>query len=724
MKLRYRLTIIIAVMSVTMITILSIILLSRARILQTNVAFESLENLAQSETYFMQQQFAMNMDTIDALAKVFSSFQNVPMEQRRPLFDTMLRSIPESSQDIIGVYHVWRLGVIDNGPPIYSTLYTSEHSTATEEIIVGYEFNIWNPPEYTRCMQSIVDNEAWQWILPVPVPFVNRGRETHVSFITAPIIGNQTGELYGFVGSGIDLSDIQERIRNLTPYETGRALVISNAGIIVAHPNPSIIGEDFTESGLATAGRAGLDLIYDTLENGNVHHILHNGNIVIVTPFHIGTTRGNWAVIMVVEESQVLKEVNQLRTFAISLALIMVLIVIGIVFVIVSRSVKPIVAIADELKEISEGEGDLTRQIVVTSNDEVGLLARYFNLTIEKIKIMVRHVKNETRTINDMSTELANDMTETAATMNEITANINSIKGRMLSQSASVTETNATMEQITVNINKLNGHVERQTESVSQSSTAIEQMLANIQSVTQTLVKNVDNVEKLSDASELGRSGLSEVATDIQEISRESEGLLEINSVMEGIASQTNLLSMNAAIEAAHAGDAGKGFAVVADEIRKLAENSSEQSKTISTVLKKIKSSIDKIMESTDNVLKRFEAIDLGVRTVAEQEENIRNSMEEQSQGSKQILEAISLLNEITQQVKGGSMEMLEGAKEVMQEADSLEKSTQEITGGMNEMASGVDQVNVAVSNINDLTNRNRETASLLMREVGKFKIE
>ena len=408
--------------------------------------------------------------------------------------------------------------------------------------------------------------------------------------------------------------------------------------------------------------------------------------------------------------------------------LIVVIIIIALfvsfilTMIITSSIAKPILKVADTVKVVAEG--DLTKSIDVKTKDEVGDLARDFNFTIDKIKMLVFGIKKESDVLAEIGTNLANDMTETAAAMNEIAANIQSAKTRMVSQSASVTETNATMEQITANIDKLNGHVERQTSNVAQSSSAIEQMLANIQSVTHTLVKNGENVEKLTEASELGRTGLSEVATDIQEIARESEGLLEINAVMENIASQTNLLSMNAAIEAAHAGESGKGFAVVADEIRKLAVNSSEQSKTISDVLKKIKASIDKITQSTDNVLKRFEAIDSNVRTVAEQEENIRNAMEEQGHGSKQILEAVGLLNEITQQVKGGSEEMLEGAKEVMSETENLEKSTQEITGGMDEMVTGVEQVNAAVNNINNLTVRNRESAALLTKEVQKFKIE
>jgi methyl-accepting chemotaxis protein len=231
-------------------------------------------------------------------------------------------------------------------------------------------------------------------------------------------------------------------------------------------------------------------------------------------------------------------------------------------------------------------------------------------------------------------------------------------------------------------------------------------------------------VEELSGASEVGRTGLQDVAGDIQEIARESEGLLEINLVMKNIASQTNLLSMNAAIEAAHAGVAGKGFAVVADEIRKLAESSSEQSKTISAILKKIKTSIDIITQSTSNVINKFEAIDGGVKTVVQQEENIRNAMEEQDQGSKQILDAISQVNDTTRMVKGEANEMLEGANEVIRESQNVDKVTHEISGSMNEMVIGAEQINTAVHRVNELSVQNQEYISRLMEEVAKFKVE
>jgi methyl-accepting chemotaxis protein len=237
------------------------------------------------------------------------------------------------------------------------------------------------------------------------------------------------------------------------------------------------------------------------------------------------------------------------------------------------------------------------------------------------------------------------------------------------------------------------------------------------------LIQNTENVNELTAASEEGRQSLQEVSRDIEEISKESEGLLEINSVMQTISSQTNLLSMNAAIEAAHAGEAGRGFAVVADEIRKLAENSGSQSRTISTVLKKIKSHIDLITQSTNAVLDKFQAINNRVQIVSEQESLIRASMEEQGTGSRQILEAVGRLNELTEKVKVNSLEMLERSREVIRETKQLEIATKEIGHGMNEMGAGAEQINTAINRVNEISMVNKEHINTLAVEVSRFKV-
>jgi hemerythrin-like metal-binding protein len=192
---------------------------------------------------------------------------------------------------------------------------------------------------------------------------------------------------------------------------------------------------------------------------------------------------------------------------------------------------------------------------------------------------------------------------------------------------------------------------------------------------------------------------------------------------MENIASQTNLLSMNAAIEAAHAGESGKGFAVVSGEIRKLAVSSAEQSKTISQVLKKIKSSIDKITLSTGSVLSEFESIDGGIKTVAQQEESILGVMEEQGEGSRLILEEISRLKGITAVVKEDASEMLEKSKSVIKESRNLEGLSAEIKFSMDEMATGAGNIISSVRDMNAAGGKNKENIDALVEEVSRFKV-
>jgi methyl-accepting chemotaxis protein len=722
MKLKVRLTVIIIAMMVAVVAAISVILLTRARILQVRAAEENLENMTGLYAMELRAQYEVYLDVVTTLAQIMNSYETVDPALRRSLYMEMIRGVMESRTNFIGMYTVWKPGTIDGRA---AELANTPGTDGSGNFIplVARDRGALETRAYENWQNRLAEVKNLPIIIDPAIQTIN-GARALVSTIIVPIIPEGTTTIVGLVGVSFNLSSSQQVVEGLKPYGDGRAVLISNNGTVAAHYDVSRTGQSAEQVLLPVVGRTGVDNVTESLKEGKPRVFSSSGRICDSYPFYVGESPTPWALLSSVQSSTVLASVHTLTRFTIGLALVAVLVAGVVIFFVAAGIAKPIVRVALTLKDISEGEGDLTKSIDYNAKDEIGDLARYFNQTLQKIKALILVIKKQAINLFDIGNELAANMTETAAAINQITANIQSIKGRVINQSASVTETNATMEQITVNIDKLNSHIDNQTSSVAQSSSAIEEMLANIQSVTQTLVKNAGNVKTLSDASEVGRAGLQEVAADIQAIARESEGLLEINAVMENIASQTNLLSMNAAIEAAHAGEAGKGFAVVADEIRKLAENSGEQSKTISTVLKKIKESIDKITKSTDAVLSKFEAIDSGVKTVSDQEENIRNAMEEQNTGSQQILEAIGRLNDITQMVKGGSMEMLEGSREVIQESKNLELVTQEITGGMNEMAAGADQINSAVTQVNTISGNNKENIDILVKEVSRFKVE
>ena len=734
MKLKYRLSLIVIVMLVVVIAALSGILLNRASSMQMATALESQERLASREAAVIQKRYEDYLRIVNTIAYMMADYDLAEPGQQRERFDQLLHSVLESEKHIIAVYTVFKPNTIDAGwdASFAGTLGNTETGqyadwfTRSSGQIEHLTYN-----EVDTVMDIINGPEAYKKIIYDPIPQTVAGRDTFTVKISVPIIHRRTNQVVGRIGVNVDTAETQPVLDNTIKNNSDitAITVYAHNSTIIASVIPSQVGGLLSDmQGAFFNEDTGAAL--NAIANGEKRRFSkYSKNLnadleVIFYPFTIGETGVSWTLMLGTEKHLILDQINEMTIFTIIIAAAALILTVTIISLVSISITKPIVNVALTLKDISEGEGDLTKTVNVNSKDEIGDLAQYFNATLEKIKLLVVTIKQQSTALSSIGNELASNMTQTATTINEITGNIQSINGRVINQSASVTETNATMEQITFNIDKLSGHVEQQSGSVARSSSAIEEMLANIQSVTQTLIRNAENVRELIEASEVGRMSIQEVVADIQEISRESEGLLEINAVMENIAGQTNLLSMNAAIEASHAGDAGKGFAVVAGEIRKLAVNSEEQSKIISSVLKKIKGSIDKISKSSDSVLNKFEAIDRGVKTVSEQEENIRSAMEEQGERSKQILEAIGHLHEATQMVKNGSEEMLEGSKQVIMESRNLEQATTEISNEMNEMATGTAQINAAVSRVNNISDQNKENIELLVKEVSRFKVE
>ncbi|MDR2731179.1 MAG: methyl-accepting chemotaxis protein [Treponema sp.] len=673
MKIGLKLMGIMVALGLFAVASVGITLLIRSRSSITGISEQYAISMANDSAADISSFLEENLYKVETAVHVMEQYRNLVIANRRNMFIVILEGLVRANPGIAAAWCVWEPNVLEGDDRQYiGTKGTSsggrfspycylEAGKVETEAIEDFE-----DPAY------LLARNSGNTTLLDPYEYDVGGKIVLMTSICVPI--SVDGRVLGVVGFDLPLTEIQEISQTQKPFPDSVTAVFSNNGTVTAHFDPSRIGKNMEETEKDMNGRHHEGFV-NAINNGefftfsNYITALKTEMKMFIIPITVGTTKTPWSYAIAIMRNTIMAPVYQMLKITIEIsAIVLALLVLAALFM--SRSIsKPIVKVADTLKDISEGEGDLTKRIAAGSNDETGDLSNYFNLTMEKIRNLVGIIKYKINGLNHTSFELSGNMGKTSTAVRQISSNLDSMKNLMIKQETSATEAGKVVGDIKTNIDSLNRMIEEQTESVNMSSSAIEEMTANIHSVTQTLVENSKNVGTLTEASENGKTGLQTVAQEIQEIARDSEELLEINSVMDNIASQTNLLSMNAAIEAAHA---GKGFAVVADEIRKLAESSSEQSKTTAAMLKKITASINNITRSSDEVLARFGAIDSSVKTVSRHEQNILNAMEEQEAGGKQILDSIGRLRDITHSVKKGSENMEESGKALVKETNEL----------------------------------------------------
>ena len=359
-----------------------------------------------------------------------------------------------------------------------------------------------------------------------------------------------------------------------------------------------------------------------------------------------------------------------------------------------------------------------------THRSELGVIIQGLNTFKDQTRDILSEIDVSTKKTSHQSDDLVHNMDLTKDNVANIVESLSTIKEEIENQSAGVEESNSSIEQIMGNIRALNTSIEAQAAGVTQSSAAVEEMVANIASVTQILEKNNQVVNALTSAADKGQQQVKAAVKTADSVLQQSEGILQASSIIQNIASRTNLLAMNAAIESAHAGEAGKGFAVVAEEIRKLAEQSGDQSKAIDENLHSLSDAIAGITTDINLVQTAFENIYELSQKVREQESVIANAMEEQNSGNQQVLEAMHEISDSTAEVKNGSQEMLVGGEQILKEMRNLSEVTRVISDNMNQINDFSQQISDAVAITTASTNTTQDNLKGLMKELDMFKLE
>ncbi len=397
---------------------------------------------------------------------------------------------------------------------------------------------------------------------------------------------------------------------------------------------------------------------------------------------------------------------------------------LGFVLVITRKISAPIRNTSKISFDLAQGAGDLTMRLEAKSRDEIGELGANFNVFLDKLTGIIHGIRAAVRDTDAGGRELSDAMRSAAAAADAIDEIAARVRQVIEDQVGAVSAISSAVEEMARTMKSQDGKIISQASNVAESSSAIEQMMANIRSIAANLQNSTQEFETLRTAMAQGKIAVSGLKETVVELQAQSDSVYQANNIIKTIAGSTNLLAMNAAIEAAHAGEAGKGFAVVADEIRGLAEMSNKQSKVITDNLKTLRKTIEAAVGSVESTEVSFETVYKSVDTVSRVEEEIQHAIDEQSSGSTQILEAIVDIRRITEEVHAGSAEMIVGSEAVNEGMAQLRGVTEEVRNAAEEVAEKAKDVGKVVSRSSELLNRNVDNLRDVERRVSIFKLE
>jgi len=540
--------------------------------------------------------------------------------------------------------------------------------------------------------------------------FINPSKETGVTGLWINAKMKSKDKLLGIAGVGLNLDSTIENMKKATPSPNSVVFLLDNEDNIVISSMDAAQGERL-EKYVPKKATPIKDFPEIKTWHDGLRIIGYSERKIRGMPYKIG---------FLAPKDDFIPSIWTMARGAIILTLIIIVLSVLIIVLFSSRIVKRITNMQDTFIQIAKGDFTIRME---ERGDELGKIGVYLNTMAKSLGSSFMAIRGEALTMEGGATKLSQSMQNTSSATNDINQVIDNAKEQTEMQAMSIEKTNSTVSEIIQSINKLNSRIEAQGAQVSMSSSSIEEMVANIESITHTLEKTDGAVKALSTATQQGKETLQSSSTVTNKIIEESGSLMEASSVIQHIASQTNLLAMNAAIEAAHAGEAGKGFAVVADEIRKLAEDSATQGKNITATLKDLSGGIASLSESTKMVESKFNEIFVLASQVEDMSSNLTEAMREQSSGSHEVLLAIKEINGITEEVGTSSEEMLHGGEDVAHEMQHLDEVTKQIGTCMDEISSHARTINEAVKDVSILTEENNKSISHLANEVKKFKV-
>ncbi len=648
LKIGSKLIVMLLSVNILALIVVLVVMFSRFSSVQTDTAYRYAGEMSMNYGNQIQGQLEIGMDAARTMAQTFASLKSRGITDRR-ILGVILEGVLKENPAFLGTYTCWEPNALDGRDGAYANTtghdrtgrfipyYNRGSGRIVLESLVDYELagdgDYYQIPKKTLS-EAIID----------PYTYTIAGKDTLITSLVVPIIVE--GKFLGIAGIDIALSDIQNVVTKIKPYETGVAAVFSNNGTIVGHYDQSRLGKQMRETEREMSGEH-TDVLADTIRKGEGYNYtvfsaeMGTDIYIISSPFNVGNAKTPWSISIALPMDRVLEEVNRMKIFSFIMVITAITFLVFIIIFIarsISRPLESAVKHAEAMAEL-----DLSKDVsdeFLNRKDEIGILSNAFQVlgttlreTIVGIIKTSQQVATATEQIGQDNENLSQRTSEQASSLEEIAATIE--------------ESNATTKQ--------------------NSDNAIE-----ASKLTQNTLVLAEN----------GGVVVEEAVKSIGEINASSARIADIISMINEIAFQTNLLALNAAVEAARAGDQGRGFAVVAGEVRNLAQRSGEAAKEIGVL---IKDSVDKIGNGTDLVNKSGEALREIIQAV-KQVNNIVSEMaaasDEQRRGIEQINTAVTEMDNMTQQNAALVEETASASEEMSSQAQELLSMVQRFNVG------------------------------------------